>query len=94
MDLINKAPGLRHISENIFKLLNGEDLKTCRLVNQSMKEIIDTPKFWIQKLSDLPVQLLPIAQSEFCTNVHCEAYGQAPLGGILKPCGPLGGRGG
>ena len=70
MDLITKTPGLQHIAENTFRLLNGEDLQSCRLVNQNIKEIIDTPKFWIQKLSQLPELPRRIEECPLCRNSY------------------------
>ena len=49
MDAINKIPGLQHIAEDIFKLLDKESLMNCRLVNSSWKKILDEPKFWLKK---------------------------------------------
>ena len=42
-------PGLQHIAENIFGNLNYEDLEVCRTVNQSCKNILDEPIFWLKK---------------------------------------------
>ena len=42
-------PGLQHIAENIFSNLNHEDLEVCRTVNQSCKNILDEPIFWLKK---------------------------------------------
>ena len=42
-------PGLQHIAENIFCVLNYEDLELCRTVNQSCKLFLDEPMFWVKK---------------------------------------------
>ena len=42
-------PGLQHIAENVFLNLNHENLEKCRLVNESWKNILDNPMFWIKK---------------------------------------------
>ena len=42
-------PGVQHIAENVFLNLNYEKLETCRLVNESCKELLDNPMFWIKK---------------------------------------------
>ena len=51
MEAITEIPGLQHISEDVFKLLNHKDLMNCRLVNSSWKNILDQPKFWLEKLN-------------------------------------------
>ena len=50
MDTITKNPGLQHISEDIFKLLDNKSLMNCRLTNSSWKNILQRPIFWLQKL--------------------------------------------
>ena len=43
-------PSLAHdIGQYILQLLPHEKLKSCRLVNSSMKQLIDNPNFWIEK---------------------------------------------
>ena len=46
--LLNK-PGLHHIVETIFLNLDTEDLKECQQVNNSAKEILEKPIFWLKK---------------------------------------------
>ena len=46
MDAITKNPGLQHISEDIFKLLETKTLMSCRSVNSSWKNILNRPMFW------------------------------------------------
>ena len=50
MDAITKIPGLQHISEDIFKLLETKSLMNCRLTNSSWKNIPDQLIFWLKKL--------------------------------------------
>ena len=49
-DRITKIPGLQHVSEDIFKLLDKKSLTDCRLVNSSWKNVLDQPMFWLNKL--------------------------------------------
>ena len=49
MEEILKNPGLQHIAEEIFWKLSYEDLENCRLVNQSCKQILENPMFWLKK---------------------------------------------
>ena len=50
MDTITKIPGLQHISEDIFKLLDTKSLMNCRLTNSSWKNVPDKLIFWLKKL--------------------------------------------
>ena len=50
MESIIKNPGLQHITEKILFNLNYDDLRVCELINQSMKQILDDPFFWLRKL--------------------------------------------
>ena len=50
MDAITKIPGLQHISEDIFKLLDTKSLMDCRLTNSSWKNVPDQLIFWLKKL--------------------------------------------
>ena len=50
MENIIKNPGLQHITENIFWNLGHQNLENCRQINQSCKEILDNPLFWLGKL--------------------------------------------
>ena len=58
MDMITKVPGLKHISGDIFKLLDKYQLMDCRLVNKSWKEIVDQPMLNLKKMksedTDIP----------------------------------------
>ena len=49
MEIILKNPGLQHITEVIFWNLSYEDLENCRHVNQSCKQILENPMFWLKK---------------------------------------------
>ena len=49
-DKITKNPGLQHVMEDIFKLLDKKSLMNCRLVNHSWKNILDQPNFWLKNL--------------------------------------------
>lgn len=49
MDELTKNPGLEHISQNIFWLLDHESQMTCRQVNHCWKAQLDRPYFWVKK---------------------------------------------
>ena len=50
MDTIIKFPGLKHISEDIFKLLDTKSLMNCRSTNSSWKNVLAQSIFWLQKM--------------------------------------------
>ena len=50
METITKIPGLQHISEDIFKLLDGKSLMNCKVTNSSWKNILEPSIFWLKKL--------------------------------------------
>ena len=50
MDAITNIPGLQHISEDIFKLLDKKSLMNCGLINSSWKNILNQPSFWLMKM--------------------------------------------
>ena len=50
MDVITKVPGLQHISEDIFKLLDKKSLMNCRLINSSWKNVSKACSFWLKKM--------------------------------------------
>ena len=60
MEAITKIPGLQHISEDIFNLLDTKNLLKCRLVNKSWKKILDQPIFWLKKLEEIQIVLKPV----------------------------------
>ena len=49
METILNNPGFQLLAEKIFLTLNYEDLKACRLINRSSKQILDNPMFWLKK---------------------------------------------
>ena len=51
MDIVTKTPGLQHLSEDIFKLLDKKSSLQCRLVNSFWKNVLEQPNFWLKKLS-------------------------------------------
>ena len=50
METITKIPGLQHISEDIFGLLDKKILMYCGLVNKTWMRILNQPIFWLKKL--------------------------------------------
>ena len=42
-------PGFQHLAEEIFGNLNYESLENCQQINQSSKEILENPLFWLKK---------------------------------------------
>ena len=51
MDKLINNPSLKiDIAQNITNLLDIESLQYCRLVSSSMKNVVDNPRFWLQKL--------------------------------------------
>ena len=50
MDAITNIPGFFHISEDIFNLLDKKSLVDCQSVNHSWREILNKPKFWLERL--------------------------------------------
>ena len=53
MEKILRNPGLQHLVENIFWNLDTEELKICAQINQSCKQILEDPKFWLKKFENL-----------------------------------------
>ena len=53
MEKILKNPGLEHLAENIFGNLSCEDVEVCRGINQSSREILDNPMFWLRQFGSL-----------------------------------------
>ena len=49
METFTKNPGLQHIAEDIFNILDKKSLIDCRLVNKSWRTIINWPIFWLRK---------------------------------------------
>ena len=50
METIIKSPGLQHIFEDIFSILDVNNLMACRLVNSSWNNIQSQPMFWLKRL--------------------------------------------
>ena len=51
MENLTNNPSLSiDIGQNILQYLDDTSLQTCRLVDKSMKSMVDKPRFWIQKL--------------------------------------------
>ena len=46
-------PGLVHIAENIFGNFTEMDVEVCQGVNQSSKEILNNPMFWLRRFGNL-----------------------------------------
>ena len=51
LEKILKTPGLIHLAEKVFG--NFDDVKICRDINQSSREILDNPMFWLKKFESL-----------------------------------------
>ena len=49
-NLIKNQNLVVHIGQNILDCLDDDSRKSCRLVNSSMKNMVDNPKYWIHKL--------------------------------------------
>ena len=49
-NLIENSNLATDIGRKITNLLEMESLQSCRLVNSSMKNMVDDPRFWLQKL--------------------------------------------
>ena len=45
MELVTKSPGLQHIAEDIFNILDKKSLLDCRLVNKSWMAIMKKQTF-------------------------------------------------
>ena len=53
MEKIISNPGLQHLAEKVFLNLDVEDLKICGQINQSCKQILENPMFWLKKFRNL-----------------------------------------
>ena len=53
MEKIINNPGLQHLAEKVFWNLDVEDLKICGQINQSCKQILENPMFWLRKFECL-----------------------------------------
>ena len=53
METIINNPGIQHLAENVFWNLDVEYLKVCAQINQSCKQILENPMFWLKKFRSL-----------------------------------------
>ena len=53
MEKILSNPGLQHLAEKVFWILDVEDLKICAQINQSCKQILQNPIFCLRKFEHL-----------------------------------------
>ena len=53
MEKIVSNPGLQHLAEEVFWNLDIQDLNTCTQINQSCKQILENPEFWLKKFRSL-----------------------------------------
>ena len=49
MEKIINNPGLQHLAETFFLNLDVEDMKICKQINKSCKQIFKNPMFWLRK---------------------------------------------
>ena len=49
MEKIINNPGLQHLAETFFLTLDVEDMKICKQINKSCKQIFKNPMFWLRK---------------------------------------------
>ena len=49
-NLINNPNLSIDIGQKILQILDDKSLQSCRLVNSSMKQMVDQPRVWLQKL--------------------------------------------
>ena len=53
MENIINNPGLQHLAEKVFWDLDDENLKNCAQINQSCKQILQNPIFYLKKFEHL-----------------------------------------
>ena len=54
MENLTNNPNLSiDVGQNILKCLDDASLQSCRLVNKSIKCMVEKPKFWLQKLEKM-----------------------------------------
>ena len=61
MEDLLRNPGLQHIIENSLKCLGHKDIASFRLLNQDCKKIVDSPRFYLIKLSqqeNVPIDMI------------------------------------
>ena len=49
MELVTKSPGLQHIAEDIFNILDKKSLLDCRVVNKSWMAIMKKQTFLLKR---------------------------------------------
>ena len=50
LETVLNSPGLQHLAKEIFWNLNSNALESCSQINQSSKQILENPFFWLEKL--------------------------------------------
>ena len=53
MEKILNNPGLVDLAENIFGNFDTEKLNVCKQINQSSKQVLANPNFWLKKFAAL-----------------------------------------
>ena len=53
MEKIITNTGLQHLAENVFWNLHIKDLKICAQINQSCKQILQNPFYYLRKFEHL-----------------------------------------
>ena len=53
LEKILNNPGFQHVAEIIFGNLDLDHLEVCGQINESSKQILANPMFWIRKFEDL-----------------------------------------
>ena len=53
LEKILNNPGLVHLAENIFSNLDCNGTEICRNINQSLRQMLDSPMFWLRKFEEL-----------------------------------------
>ena len=53
LEVILNTPGLVYLAEKIFNNLDHDSVKVCQGINQSSKQILDDPMFWLRKFGNL-----------------------------------------
>ena len=56
MEKIISSPGLQHLAEKVFLDLDVEDLKICGQTNQSCKQMLEKPLFWLMNFNCLSTE--------------------------------------
>ena len=56
METIINNPGLQHLTEKVFLNMSVEELKICSQINQSCKQILENPLFWLKKFRSLSLE--------------------------------------